>query len=120
MDFKNECQGVLDHYLACYRAKDAAGCAGSYSVDAELYSPYGPPAIGRIAIEASHREWLAEDGSGSNKVIEVVSAGLSGDIGWCLAHYSDGPEENGTSLNVLERQADGTWLIRQCSLNELD
>ena len=47
MNFKDECQKLFDHYVAYYRAGDAVGCASVYSLNAELYSPYGPPAIGR-------------------------------------------------------------------------
>jgi hypothetical protein len=45
-------------------------------------------------------------------------AGSSGDLAWCLAAYSEGRvAEEGDSLNILEHQADGKWLIRICSLN---
>jgi len=48
----------------------------------------------------------------------VVDAGQSGDLGWCLAAYSEGDVTgNGTSLCILVRQPDGTWQIRLCSLN---
>ena len=55
---------------------------------------------------------------GEAKEIKVVSAGTSGDLGWCLAHFSEGSTGHGTSLNILERQSDGRWLITHCSLNE--
>ena len=121
MNIKFEYQTLFETYLASYRAGDASGCAAIYTPNAELHSPYGPPAIGRAAIEACHHDWVSGGGGGGeNKTIKVLHADRSGDIGWCLAHYSDGLEENGTSLNVLERQADGNWLIRQCSLNDLE
>jgi ketosteroid isomerase-like protein len=109
-------QELFEAYVSSYRARDAAGCASVYSSDAELYSPYGPAAIGRAAIEAAHREWVEE--GGEHKKIIVMSEGRSGDLGWCMAHYSEGSTGNGTSLNILERQPDGNWLITHCSLNE--
>nr|WP_319386746.1 DUF4440 domain-containing protein [uncultured Roseibium sp.] len=117
MSGKQEFQSLFDAYAGCYRAGDAAGCAAFFSPGAELFSPYGPPAAGRAAIEAAHLEWFDEDAV--NKEIEVTSAGRSGDLGWCLAHYSEGDEGQGTSLNVLQRQAGGNWLILRCSLNEI-
>lgn len=85
-----------------------------FAPDAEFYSPYGPPSIGRAAPEDTHREWV-EDGA-ENK---VVSAGSSGQIRWCLVEYSEGSTGNGTSLNVTERQSDSTWLITYCSVSEV-
>lgn len=116
MMFKTECQQLFDRYVSCYREGNAAGCASIYASDAELYSPFGPPAIGRDAIEATHSVWVAE--GGDDKQIKVESAGCSGNLGWCLASFSEGDAENGTSLNVLHRQSDGNWLITRCSLNE--
>lgn len=114
MTAHSEFQSLCDRYAACYIAKDAAGCAAVFALDAELFSPFAPPAMGRDAIKALHAEWVAEEDE--DKVISVVSAGMSGDIGWCLARYSAGAE-SGTSLNVLQRQSDGGWRITHCSLN---
>lgn len=117
MSDKREFQSVFDSYVACYRVGDAAGCAAHFSPDAELFSPYGPPAVGRTAIEAAHLDWFDEDAV--NKKIDVESAGSSGDLGWCLAIYSEGAAGRGSSLNVMTRQAGGNWLILRCSLNEI-
>lgn len=116
MDFKKQCQKLLDQYVSFYRAGDAAGCAMVYTPEAELYSPFGPPAIGRAAIEATHDEWVKEGAEG--KEIQVVSAGCSGDLGWCIAGFGEGTTGNGSSVNILARQSDGNWLITHCSLNE--
>lgn len=117
MSDKQEFQSLFDAYAACYRCGNAAGCAALFSHDAELFSPYGPPAVGRAAIEAAHPEWF--DADAVDKKIEVTGAGRSGDLGCCLAYYSEGDEGLGTSLNVLQRQTDGNWLIPRCSLNEI-
>lgn len=117
MPEEEDFQSLFNTYVARYRAADASGCAALFTSDAELFSPYGPPAVGRPAIEAIHLEWF--DDAAGTKNIKVVSAGSSGDLGWCLAHFSEGNEGQGTSLNVLQRQASGNWLILRCSLNEL-
>lgn len=116
MALLDDFQKLFDGYVACYRARDPAGCAAAFSLKAELYSPYGSPAKGRPAIESIHRDWFEE--GGDNKQVRVVSAGRSGDLGWCLAHYSEGATGHGTSLNIIERQTSGSWLITHCSLNE--
>jgi len=119
MDIRDELQRLYDTYVAAYRAGDAAGCAAIFTDDAELFSPYGPTARGRSAIRQTHEEWTSE--GGENKAITVIEAGMSGDLAWCLAEFSEGETTGeGTSLNVLERQPDGGWLIRMCSLNATD
>lgn len=117
MSDEQDFQALFNTYATRYRAADASGCAVLFSPGAELFSPYGPPAVGRDAIEAAHLEWFDE--AAQTKRIKVVSAGSSGDLGWCLAHYSEGEQGRGSSLNVLERQASGNWLILRCSLNEM-
>jgi ketosteroid isomerase-like protein len=115
MSIREDLQRVYDKYVTSYRARDAAGCAGVFTVDGELFSPYAPPARGRATVEALHREWTRL--GGEDKQLTVTNAGSSGDLAWCLAGYSDA-QETGTSLNVFQRQPDGNWLIRICSLNE--
>jgi ketosteroid isomerase-like protein len=115
MSVQDELQRVYDAYATAYRMKDAAGCAAVFTEDGEVWSPYAPPARGRAAVEALHSVWTQL--GGEDKQLSVVAAGSSGDLAWCLTAYSDATE-SGTSLNVFQRQADGTWLIRVCSLNE--
>ncbi|SIT13532.1 Ketosteroid isomerase homolog [Roseivivax lentus] len=117
MTFREECQKPLDRYVSSYREGDAKGCAAIYAQHAEMYSPFGPPAVGRQAIEDTHAEWVAE--GAENKTIEVVIAERSGDLGWCLAKFGEGTTGEGISLNILARQSDGGWLITRSSLNEL-
>ncbi len=110
-------QRVFDAYVTAYRAGDAAGCAACFLPLAEMYSPYAPPALGRASIEAVHRDWVGDDG-GADKTMTIAKVGGIGDLAWCLARYSEAAGAyGGTSLSVLERQGDGTWLIRMCSLN---
>lgn len=119
MSIRDDLQEIWDTYVAAYRAGDAAGCAAIFTEDAEVHSPYGPPARGRPAIEALHGEWVQH--ASSNKTLQVIEAGNSGDLAWTLAAYSEGEVAgNGTSLSVFERQPDGGWLIRMCSLNSTD
>ena len=120
MSIGAEAQRLCDAYAAAYRVGDAAGCAALFVPDGWLFSPYNPPAQGRPAIEAVHREWTALEGS-DTKSLTVMEAGASGDVGWCLVVYTDAPGlDEGSSVNILERQADGGWLIRACSVTPND
>lgn len=117
MTFREECQRLLDRYVFSYCEGDAEGCAAIYARNAEMYSPFGPPAVGRQAIEDTHAEWVA-DGAEDKKIV-VLNAERSGDLGWCLAKFSEGATGEGISLNILARQSDGRWLITRSSLNEV-
>ena len=116
---QHELQMVWDAHVAGYKAGDAAGCAAVFTLNGEVHSPYGPPAIGRAVIEALHVEWVKL--GGDHKTLVVEACGGSGDLAWALSRYSEGEETgNGTNLSVFERQADGEWLVRVCSLNSSD
>lgn len=115
---KTGIQVLLDDMAAAYRAGDAEGCAALFCKDAQLHSPFGPPAIGRNAILDLHREWVAEP---NNKQFLILDHGSGDNMAWCLARFSEGDgAEDGTSLLVLEPQKDGAWLIRACCLYEGD
>ena len=112
-------QAVLDRYVAAYIAKDAAGCAAVFMPDGVVYSSYGPPALGRDAIAAQHREWV--NYGGKNKSLLIQDMGGHGDTAWCLARYSEGEVKgSGMSLMVFARSPSGDWLVLKCSMTELD
>ncbi len=116
MAVRDELDKLFEDYLIAYRQADADGCAAVYSVEAQLFSPFGS-ATGRKAIAELHRDWFTE--GTENKSLTVLDSGQSGNLAWCLASFSEGEAaENGVSLNVLERQANGTWLIQMSILNE--
>ena len=107
--------GIWRRYAEAYRRADAAGCAAIFTQDCLLMSPYGPVAEGRTAVAAQHAEWLGE--GGADKVLEVVRSDQVGDLAWALVRFSE-EGESGSSLNVMQRQPDGAWLVHICSLNE--
>lgn len=118
MSIGDDLQKLLDEYVAAYRAGDAVGCAAVFTPDGELYSPYAGPARGRGEIEALHEIWTQ---NGGGKQLTVIDAGSSGGIAWCHAGFSEGQATaSGTSLNILDRQANGNWLIRISILNSND
>jgi uncharacterized protein (TIGR02246 family) len=116
MPTRNELQKTCDLYVTAYQTGDAHGCAAVFLSDAKMMSPYGPTACGREEIEAQHAEWTGEGGEG--KRLEIVEFGGSDNVAWALAKFGEGKATGeGTSLCVFDRQSDGRWLIRMCSLN---
>ena len=114
MTFHEQMQELMDEMAAAYRAGDARSCAQLFVSDGVLYSPFAYPAKGRTEIETLHRAWTGES---TGKKLTVIDASSTGNLGWCLAAYSEGDATgNGTSLSVVERQPDGQWLIKICSL----
>ena len=113
---KDEMQALLQTYLEAYRKKDAAGCAACYALNAVVYSSYASPVQGRAAIEDLHRDWVSE--GGGDKTLDILRAGTDRDSSWCVARFSEpDPPSEGFSLNIFERDENGTWLItRQQSL----
>ena len=108
-------QTMLDRMADHYVARDAAGCAAMFHEDAQLHSPYAPPAAGRSDIEALHVDWTAE---ATGKRFDIVDFGSTATMAWCLARFSEGEVTgDGTSLIVLEADASGAWLIRACCLH---
>ena len=112
-------QELLDRMTLAYRAGDAAACAAMFTTDAQLHSPYAPPAIGRAAIQALHAEWVGE--GVDDKELVVVEAGGSEGSAWSLNRYSEhGGQVQGTSLIVWQLDDNGEWRVRMCSLNSLN
>ncbi|MDA7427827.1 nuclear transport factor 2 family protein [Primorskyibacter aestuariivivens] len=119
MPLQDDLNTLWKRYVAAYRAGDATGCAALFTLGAVLHSPFGPPARGRTEIEALHADWVAEGGGA--KHMQLLESGQTGDLAWCLCAFSEGDATGeGVSLNVLERQPDGDWKIRVCSLNAGD
>jgi len=115
MGIVEDLQNFADEMAAAYSICDAAACAEMFTEDGELHSAFGPPAIGRAAIEALHRDWAAEP---SQKSMTVASVGQSGDMAWALLRFSEeSVTGDGTSLCVFERADKGEWLIKMCCLH---
>lgn len=118
MSLADEIREMLDGYVAAYLAGDAERCTDAFLDDALLSSHVRPPARGREAIAAVHREWLAVPSR--DKAISLVTVGGDARHAWAIARYadtmSDGGVDRGLALLVFERQR-GAWRIRACSLS---
>lgn len=112
---QDEIQNVLDEMARAYSAGNAKACAELFTENAQLHSPFGPPAVGRQAIEALHDDWVSEP---SAKAFRILDHGSHGPLGWCLCRFSEGDVTgDGTSLLILEQATSGRWLIRTCCLH---
>ncbi len=114
MSFEAEVRDLLNQMAAAYSAGDASGVAALFTEDAQLHSPFAPPAIGRAAIEHLHEIWTQGGGS---KHFKVLDCGAETALGWCLCRFSEGDHTgDGTSLIILQRRPDGSWQVRSCCL----
>lgn len=71
-------QELVDRCLACQQNGDVEGIVALYTDDGSIYSPYGPPAIGREAIRATFAQWVT--GREINKRLDVIEACSDGHI----------------------------------------
>ncbi|MGI9395365.1 MAG: YybH family protein [Boseongicola sp.] len=124
MSLRQDMQRELDRYASLYDAGDAVGCANAYALAGRIYSPFGPAAIGRDAVRATHLEWF--ETPETNKRLTILGHGGSANAPWCLVAYSGevlgptgGPPniEQGTSLTVWERDRAGDLKMLITSLN---
>lgn len=108
-------QGLLDQMAAAYSAGDAEGCARMFSANAQVHSPFAPPAIGRAAIQSLHEDWVVPP---AQKRFSLLDSGACEKMAWALCRYSEsGSDEKGPSLIVWEMDDVGGWLIRSCCLH---
>lgn len=116
--FQSELRDLLDGYLAAYGRRNADDCAAFYTEDAEIFSPFGPPASGRAAIRALHQGWFREEEE--NKRLDILSAEARNGLAYAVLRYcSDtvGGSEGGHSLNIIKEMQAGHWQFQVTSLN---
>ena len=114
MTLHEDIQCWLDQMAQAYAAGDATACAGMFTEDATLHSPFAPPAHGRAEIEALHRDWTR---TATAKRFDVLAFGGSGTLAWVLARFVEDETGTGITLAVLQRDEGAKWLCRVCSLN---
>jgi uncharacterized protein (TIGR02246 family) len=123
MSIRDELEALNALWLEAFSRGDVEACASLFTEDAAIYSPYGPPALGREAIKQTHQDWL--NSGETNKKLEILDAGGDGNTAFLVASYSgDYPTEgggyeteSGKVVNVCTRQPDGRWKFHIGSLN---
>jgi uncharacterized protein (TIGR02246 family) len=123
MSIQDELEALNAVWLEAFSRGDAEACADLWTENGAIYSPYGPPAIGREAIKQAHQDWLSA--GEINKNLEILEAGGDGNTAFLVASYSgdypteDGgyETESGKVVNVCTRHPDGRWKFHIGSLN---
>lgn len=113
MDMKEFLEDFDAGYNEAFNRGDAASCAAYFSEDVILMAPGEPMTRGRQAFEETYRSRM-EQSTGGTHSNELVEFGVEGDLAYQIGTYAvtgANPPEQGKFLNVLKRQADGTWKV---------
>ncbi|HMB75418.1 MAG TPA: DUF4440 domain-containing protein [Kiloniellaceae bacterium] len=113
MDLKKILEDFHAAYNEAFDRGDAAGCAAFFSEDVLLMSPGQPMTRGRKAFEETYRSRM-DEASGGTHSNALVEYGVEGDLAYAVGTFAvtgTTPSEEGKFLNILRRQADGTWKV---------
>jgi uncharacterized protein (TIGR02246 family) len=113
MDMKEFLEDFDTAYNEAFNAGDAAGCAAFFTEDVLLMSPDQPMTRGRKAFEDTYRSRM-DDSTGGTHTNELVEFGVDGDLAYQVGTFAvtgSNADEQGKFVNVLKRQADGTWKV---------
>jgi ketosteroid isomerase-like protein len=116
--FEKQAKEDVRKFIPAFNAGDAETILAQYAPDAEVLAPGNPRAVGHDAIRA-----LVEKLSGELKAGGVAlelndddKAAASGDLGYHSGSFvvkdaSGTVVDSGKYLAVMQRQADGKWLM---------
>ena len=113
MDLKKVLEDFDAAYNEAFNRGDAAGCAAFFTDDVMLLAPGQPMIRGKKAFEDLYRSRMDQSGGGTHSN-ELVDYGVEGDLAYQIGTFAitgAEPSEQGKFVNVLKRQADGTWKV---------
>ena len=113
MDMKKALETFDAAYNEAFDRGDALGCAAFFTEDVLLMAPDQPMTRGKKAFEETYRSRMDKSSGGthSNKLVEY---GVEGDLAYQVGTFAisgTNPTEQGKFLNILKRQADGSWKV---------
>ena len=113
MDMKKVLEDFDAAYNKAFNQGDAAGCAAFFTEDVILLAPDKPMARGKRAFEEIYQSRMDKTSGGihTNKLVEY---GVEGDLAYQVGTFAitgTNPLEQGKFVNILRRQADGTWKV---------
>jgi uncharacterized protein (TIGR02246 family) len=119
MNIKKTIEDINTAYNKAFNQSDAAGCASVFTEDAITLAPDQPMTRGKRALEEIIRSLInrTSGGTHSNKLVEY---GVEGDLAYQVGTYAvtgTNALEQGKFVNILKRQADGTWKICVATFN---
>jgi uncharacterized protein (TIGR02246 family) len=113
MDLKKVLEDFDAAYNAAFNRGDAAGCAALFTEDVAMLPPGQPMTRGKRAFEELYRSRM-DNTSGGTHSNQLVEYGVEGDLAYQVGTYAitgTDPPEQGKFVNILRRQADGTWKV---------
>ena len=119
MDMKKILEDFDEAYNEAFNRGDAKACAAFFTEDVILMAPDQPMTRGRQAFEDIYNSRMDDD-SGGTHTNALVEYGVEGDLAYQIGTYAVAdadPPEIGKFLNVLKRQADGTWKVAVSMFN---
>jgi ketosteroid isomerase-like protein len=116
--FEKQAKADVRAFLPAFNAGDADTILAQYAPDAEVLAPGNPRVTGHDAIRALVQKLSGELKAGgvTLEAVDDDKAAASGDLGYHSGSYvvkdaSGAVVESGKYLAVMQRQADGKWLM---------
>lgn len=119
MDMKKTLEDFDTAYNEAFNRGDAAACAAFFTEDVLLMAPGMPMARGREAFERIYSSRI-DQSTGGTHTNALVEYGVEGDLAYQVGTYAvsgAATAEQGKFLNILRRQADGTWKVAVSMFN---
>ena len=116
--FERQAKEDVRKFIPALNAGDTATILAQYAPDAEVMAPANPRAVGHDAIRELVTKLSAELKAGGVSIAlnDDDKAAASGDLGYHSGSYvvkdaAGTVVDSGNYLAVMQRQADGSWLM---------
>lgn len=119
MDMEKILNEFDDAYNRAFNAGDVKACAAFFTEDVMLLPPGEPMTRGRAAFETTYKSRIREN-TGGTHTNELIDYGVHGDMAYQIGAYAiegSEPQEKGKFVNILIRQADGSWKVKVSIFN---
>lgn len=116
--FEKQAKEDVRRFIPAFNAGDVETMVAMYAADGEVLAPGNPRAVGHDAIRTLLAK-LGDELKNAGVALELNDddkAAASGDFGWHSGSYvvkdaSGAVVDSGNYLAVMQRQADGKWLM---------
>ena len=113
MTMRDQFDRLVAAYIGTVEAGDAEAIGRLYTEDALLLVPEHPPISGRQAIQENYKESL---GDGYKLMVKIQDFQEQVDTAYAAGTY-ESEDENGSWLEVLQRQSDDSVLLHRVCWN---
>lgn len=122
MSVRERVEQRIRDYIEAYNDRKLTEVMSMFDGRAEIYTPYSMAAVGTDQIRAVHETWFQHDVIYTS--VEITSFEEKGEAVHCAVSYDlvypdrseDEQLETGTSVNVLIKNASGTWMFLSSSI----